>query len=250
MNGPLESTVVWLTMRQLFARRRLSLAVAFSFVPLVATMFFKIVAEDRPGGGLSFLTGLNRELIIGTLVPLAAAVFGTTAFGCEVDDGTLVYLLVQPIARWRIVLSKYIVAVLSTIAVMVPAMVLPWLVVRDTGASSDLFRGFFVGGALAAAIYCALFLSLGLASRRALLLSLLYVIGFEAVLSRNLQGVKSLSVREFAIAASREASNGTLVIKEFVVPMSTVYTMSAIMFVGALALALWKLFRYELAERL
>src|SRR3954452_21366458 len=102
---------------------------------------------------------MARQLIIGTLLPLAAAVFGTTAFGGEVDDGTLVYLLVKPIPRWRIVLSKYVVAVLSTLAVALPAMIMPFLVLQGAEVKSEMLGGFVVGAVLAAAIYCAIFLA-------------------------------------------------------------------------------------------
>ena len=249
MSGPFDRAVLWLTWRQLFARKRIYLAVAFSLLPLVFTVFYKFTSGDAPGSRLDFFGGMSRELIIGTLVPLAAALFGTTAFGGEVDDGTLVYLLIKPIPRWRVVLSKYVVAVLSTIGVMTPALVLPWLVLSGPDLSVDVLRGFLVGGAAGAAIYCALFLSLGLASRRALVIALIYLIGFEAVLSRNLVGVKSLSVREFAVALSRASSSGAIVLKGYVVPMTTVWTMSAILLVSALALSLRRLSRYELAER-
>jgi ABC-2 type transport system permease protein len=243
-------TVLWLTMRQLFARKRLYLAIAFSFVPLLFTIFFKFSSEDAPGSRLQFFSTLCREIIIGTIVPLAAAVFGTTAFGGEVDDGTLVYLLVKPIARWRIVISKYVVAVVSTLGVLVPAMAMPWYLLSNDELSFVVLKAFVAGGALAGAIYCALFLVLGIVSRRALVLSLLYVIAFEGVLSRNLVGVKSLSVREFGVAVAQTMGDGAIKAAGYVVPMPTVWTMSAIFFVGALAYALRKLTTYEMAEQL
>ena len=249
MSGPFETTVLWLTWRQLFAKRRIYLAAAFSLVPLLFAVFYTFSAEDNAMRRVLFYAMLNREIIIGTIVPLAAAVFGTTAFGGEVDDGTLVYLLIKPIPRWRIVLSKYVVAVLSTLAVMVPAMLLPWLLMRGPEATQAMLLGYLAGGVLAATIYCALFLSLGMMSRRSLVLALLYVIAYEAVLSRNLVGAKSLSVREFAVAAAQAASHGAIKLPGFVVPMTTVWTMSAIFFVGALILSLRKLSRYELAEK-
>lgn len=246
----MNATVLWLTWRQLFAKRRLYLAIAFSLVPLVFTVFFKFSSEDAEGARIQFFSTLCREIIIGTIVPLAAAVFGTTAFGGEVDDGTLVYLLVKPLARWRIVLSKYVIALLSTIGVLVPAMALPWYLLSGPELSFDVLKGFLAGGSLGAAIYAAMFLVLGLASRRALVLSLLYVIAFEAVLSRNLVGVKSLSVREFAVAVSQAAGSGAIKLTGYVVPMPTVWTMSGVFFAGALGLALWKLNKYEMAERI
>jgi ABC-2 type transport system permease protein len=250
MNWPLERTVLWLTWRQLFARRRIYAAVAFALLPVIFTFVFRFNAEGRDGDLLRFFSGLNRNLIIGTLIPLAAAVFGTTAFGGEVDDGTLVYLLVKPVARWRIVLSKYVVAVLSTLAVGIPALVLPWLVLRSDEITGAMLQGFVAGAVLASVIYCAIFLTLGISSRRALVFALIYIIAFEGVLSRQLEGVKSFSVREWSVSASLAASQGALTLKEYVVPMNTVYTMGTIFLVLALNLSLRRVSRYEVAERL
>jgi ABC-2 type transport system permease protein len=250
MTWPLERTVLWLTWRQLFARRRLYAAIAFALLPVLFTFVFRFNAEGRDGDLMRFFSALNRNLIVGTLIPLAAAVFGTTAFGGEVDDGTLVYLLVKPIARWRIVLSKYLVAVLSTLAVGVPALVLPWLVLRNDEVTGGMLQGFLVGAVLASVIYCAIFLALGVATRRALVFALLYIIAFEGVLSRQLEGVKAFSVREWSVSVSLAASEGALKVAEYTVPMNTVYTMGSIFLAVALTLSLRRLSRYEVAERL
>src|SRR5262249_27053556 len=120
MSSPLNGTVMWLTWRQLFARRRLWLATAFSLAPVPFTLVFRVLADDGPSSETTFFGTLMREIVMGTLLPLAALVFGTTAFGGEVDDGTLLYLLVKPIQRWQVLTSKFVVAVLSTIAVVLP----------------------------------------------------------------------------------------------------------------------------------
>ena len=245
-----DLTIAWLTWRQLFARRRLPLAIAFTFVPVIFTFLFRFSMSDREGAVTELFSGINRNLIIGTIVPLAAAVFGTTAFGGEVDDGTLLYLLVKPLPRWRVVLWKYVVALVSTLAVMIPSMLWPFLILRGDEVTGRMLLAFVAGGAMGAAIYCGIFLVLGLASKRSLVFALLYVIGFEGVLTRNLVGVKSLSVREFAVSASLAASKGTLAVTDYVVPMSTVWTMGPIMLAGAIILCLWKLKHYEVAEQL
>lgn len=249
MTGPLNRTVMWLTMRQLFARRRAWIAVAFALAPLLFTLVFRLVGDDAPDSRVAFLTSLSLQIVLGTLLPLAAVIFGTTAFGGEVDDGTLVYLLVKPIARWRVVLSKFVVAALSTFAVAVPALVLPWLVLHDETMPARMLGAFLLAAAAGSAIYCALFLSLGLATRRALVVGLLYVVVFEAVLSRALTGVRSLSVREFMQSISQAASAGSITVP-LAVPMATVYWMGGIILVGAMAWTMRTLVRYELAERL
>src|SRR5262249_60764365 len=111
----------------------------------------------------TFLNSLIREIVIGTLLPLAALVFGTTAFGGEVDDGTLLYLLVKPIQRWQVLASKLVVSVLSTLAVVIPAILLPWLVLSGHDITLRVAESYFAGAAIAAVLYSAAFLALGLA---------------------------------------------------------------------------------------
>jgi len=250
MNGPIDSTVAWLTWRQLFARRRLYLAAAFSLAPFLIAVVFRLTAGDVEGSSAGFFMTLCSEIVIGTLLPLAALVFGTTAFGGEIDDGTLVYLLVKPIARWRVVVSKYIVAVACTAAVMVPSIVLPWLIVRNPDLPSTVPLAFLAAVGVASAIYCALFLALGLSTRRALVLGLLYVIGLEMIFSRTFAGLRSLSVREFALSIAETVGNTLVRFNQPTVPMSTVWTMGAILLVGTLAFSIRSLARYEVAERL
>jgi len=243
-----DRTVLWLTMRQLFARRRLVLAIAFSLTPLFISLIYRVTATDADGAAGDFLAGLVREIVIETLLPIAAVVFGTTAFGGEVDDGTLIYLLVKPLPRWRVVLSKYAVAVVATVAVMVPAVILPWLVVRTPEMSVRVPLGFLAGIGAGALVYCAIFLTLGLTTRRALVAGLLYVVAIEMVLSRNLSGAKALSVREFSITIAQSAAQTRL--SNLPVTLATAWTMGTLMLVGAMGLGIWKLRKYEVAERL
>ncbi len=250
MSGGIDRTIAWLTWRQLFARRRLYLAAAFSLTPLIVALLFRVLVADSEAASVEFLTGLIREFVIGTLLPLAAVVFGTTAFGGEVDDGTLIYLLVKPLSRWRVVLWKYVVAVLSTAAVMVPAVVLPWLVTRTPEMTMRVPLAYLAGVGVGCLVYCAIFVTLGLTTRRALVAGLLYIVGMEMVLSRSVIGTKSLSVREFALSVAQAAGKGGVHVAETVVSSATVWTMGSVMLVGAIALAMWKLHRYEVAERL
>jgi ABC-2 type transport system permease protein len=177
-------------------------------------------------------------------------VFGTTAFGGEVDDGTIVYLLVKPLARWRVVLSKYAAAVISTIAVMVPAVLLPWPALNSSTVPASLPLAFAAGIAVGAALYCAIFVTLGLNSRRALVLGLLYIVVLEFTMSRQIAGVKSLSVREFVLTIVSKLAPGQATFVEATVSLGTVWVMGAIIMVASLGLAIRRLARYEMAERL
>ncbi len=245
MSFDVDRTIIWLTWRQLFARRRLYLAAAFSLAPMLIAVVFQLLVDDSAAAGAEFLMGLEREIVIGTLLPLAAVVFGTTAFGGEVDDGTLVYLLVKPLGRWRVVLWKYVVAILSTAAVMLPSIILPWLVVRTSELPVSVPLSFMAGVGIGCVVYCAIFVALGLSTRRALVAGLLYIVAVEMVLSRNVVGTKALSVREFSIAVAQAASHGAVKLVSTPVSLATVWTMGSLMLVSALATAMWKLGHYE-----
>jgi ABC-2 type transport system permease protein len=248
MSGPLNGTVMWLTWRQLFARRRLWFAVAFSLAPMLFTLVFRVLVDDGPASETTFYNTLTREIVIGTLLPLAALIFGTTAFGGEVDDGTLIYLLVKPIQRWHVLASKLVVSVLSTLAVIVPAILLPFLVLSGPDVTARVAMSYLAGAAAGAILYSAGFLALGLANKRALVIGLLYIVSFEGILSRSLAGFKSLSIREFSLALSQAASGGAISINGGV-STSTVWWMGTIILVVALYWTTTRLVRYEVAER-
>jgi len=243
-------TVVWLTWRQLFARHRVWLAVAIVILPFLLTFFYRLASEDREGDRLLFMLTMNRELVLGVLLPLAALVFGTTAFGGELEDGTLIYLLVKPVPRWQVVILKYLVALFVTIVVVSAAVWLAWFSLRNAELPGRFVWGFIAATIAGGAIYCAAFTLLGLVTRRGLLFGLLYVIFVEQVVSRNFAGVASLSARELAVSVAQWASNGAVKWPDAPVSISTVWTMGAIILVASIALAMRKLTRYELAERL
>lgn len=243
-------TVAWLTWRQLFARRRGWLAAAIIVFPFVLTFLYRLSSEDREGDRLIFMLNMNRDMVVGVLLPLTAVIFGTTAFGGEVEDGTLIYLLVRPVPRWRVALVKYVVAVLVTVAVVSASVLLAWFALRTDELPGVFARAFLTAGLLGALLYCALFSFLGLVTRRGLVLGLLYLIFFENIMSRALQGVKWLSVREYAVSVAQWAGGDVVKWQVPGVPMTTVWVGGSIILAVALMMVMRTLERYEMAERL
>ena len=246
---PFNRTVMWLTRRQLFAKRRVYVALVVLVIPALITLLVRFNAAEGDLDAVGSLTTVYRDIVLGVLLPLTALVFGTSAFGGEVDDGTLIYLMVKPVPRWQLTFSKYLVAFLSTMAVIASSLLLAWLAMGN-GAPFRVPLAFIAGGAIGAMIYCAIFVTLGITSRRALAIGLLYIVAFENVLSRSVIGVKSLSVREFANAVCKTILGTTAEWNDPVVSMGTVYTMGTVFFVIALGLSFLKLQKYEVAERL
>ncbi len=250
MNGLINTTVSWLTFRQLFTKKRLIASALFAASPLAITLFFKATAHAYDPNGTQFLRELYSGIVAFVLLPLSAVVLGTAAFGGEIDDGTIVYLLVKSLPRWQLILSKYVVAVIATFVMMFIAILLPWLALGAPSDSWPVVEGFAAGIALGAALYNALFVTMGLMSKRALVLGLLYVVVLEITLSPNIVGLKSLSVREFVMTIAGRIAAAVPGIKPGTVPIATVWTMSAVFLVGALGLGIRWLSRYEMAERL
>jgi ABC-2 type transport system permease protein len=247
--NPIHPTVVWLTWRQIFANRRLYLALLFSLAPLGIALVFRSLTPDLPGDSRGFYLILGNQIIIGVILPLAALVFGTTAFGGELDDGTLLYLLVKPVARWRIVFSKYVVSVISSFVLMVPAIFLPWLVMDrhdlPIGVPVSLLWGVAVGSIL----YAAIFTMFGLVIKQSLVVGLMYVVAFEEVLARTVPSLRSFSVREFANATAAHMADPALNLGAPLLTVPTMRNVGGVVLVGALALTIYKLARYQLAER-
>lgn len=247
--NPFEPTVVWLTWRQLFANRRLYLALALSLAPLVVALLFKIFSPDPVKEGHGFFLVMEKEIVIGTLLPIAAVVFGTSAFGGEIDDGTLIYLFVKPLQRWRVVLSKYLVAALSTIVLIVPGIFLPWLLVGGPDLPVGVPLAYLWGAVLGALLYASVFVMLGLYARHALIYGLLYAVAFEGVLSRSVPGFKALSVREYANAFTLRVADPALQLGTPLLSAQLVRNGSVIILLLGLVIAVYRLWTYEVAER-
>jgi hypothetical protein len=90
---------------------------------------------------------------------------------------------------------------------------------------------------------------LGLTLRRSLVVGLVYVIGLEIVLSRSIAGLRSLSVREFALSITEAVGKAAVQFTDPVVAMTTVWTMGTIILVASIAFSMRRLARYEVAER-
>ena len=246
---PIEPTIAWLTLRQLFARRRLIVGALFALIPLAISVIYMSTHARGDPGGPDFPPLLYRDITLNVLVPLVTVVLGTSAFGADVDDGTLVYLLVKPVPRWRILLTRFVMVVLASILVVLPMLVLPWPVLWSSISARSVLA-FAAGCALAIILYSALFVTLGFVAKRALVIGLLYIVIVELVISQQVSGVKSLSIREFASTVVGRVASGEHGIVAGEVSLTSVAVSSIVLLVVLSVYAVLRLNRYELAERL
>jgi ABC-2 type transport system permease protein len=231
--------VVALTLRSLVDRRRFWLMVLLAAVPVL------IALVGRAFGGDLFSERIFDQLVIRTVLPLIALVFGTAALGSELDDGTIVYVLSTPIRRVRIVLAKGVVAAGLTVALIVPATLLTGLVAASADSS---LAGPAAAYALAAAIggtaYALGFLALSSFTSRALAVGLGYVLLWEGVLSGLFEGTQTFSIRQATLGLAAELSEAGAA-ADTVGGTSSMVTLTLVI-VSSLTLATWRLSRFQL----
>lgn len=251
MNPAVEVSLASLTWRLLLGRRRwLALVLCNGLPPLIGWLFVLEQEELRATETLNFTGVLFATVMLSVLLPLASLVFGAMAVGQEIEDGTLAYSLSKPIGRWRLVLTKTMVAWVATLAAILPGIWLAGWIVLDE-PMHPLVRGFTVGTAVAALLYCAGFLTVSLFTRKALIIGLLYVIAWEGSLSRLFAGTRTLSVREYATTLS-EAISGQQLVEGLSSPLTpaTATVLSVVILVVVLGVSIGKLRGLELVEEI
>ena len=88
------ATLIDVTVRGLLGRRRLLLMLLLAAIPVVLGVLVSL------RGGRADVDRVLGVLVVQTVMPLIALILGTAALGSEIEDGTIVYLLIKPIQRW------------------------------------------------------------------------------------------------------------------------------------------------------
>ncbi|MEU8520409.1 ABC transporter permease [Streptomyces sp. NBC_01216] len=220
-------TVARLTYRALLGRRRALILFALPALLLVIAAAVRAfngaddqVAADVLGG-----------FALATMVPLIGVIAGTGAIGPEIDDGSIVYLLSKPVKRPTIIFTKLIVAVavtmvFSAIPTFVAGMIL-------NGNGQQVATAYTVAALVASLAYSALFLLLGTVSRHAVVIGLVYALVWEALFGSLIEGAKTLSVQQWALAVAQKVSGEGLVTSDVGLPAAVA------LLAGVTVLATW-----------
>lgn len=145
---------------------------------------------DGLGDGARLVSGYGLSLF----VPITVLVIASAVLGDPNEDGTLVYLWLRPVARWRIALA----ALAATLTVTAPLVVVPMAVAAALAGgdrAGDLVAGTVASCALATVAYAGIFTWLGLRVKRALVWGLAYILIWEGFVARAGASASRLSVR-------------------------------------------------------
>ncbi|HEY0024538.1 MAG TPA: ABC transporter permease subunit [Longimicrobium sp.] len=244
MSLMIERTLAKIAIRQLTGNRKVWWVALLALLPALIAF----IAARQTEQSMETVMVETSTLIVSVLLPLLALVVGTGVFGAEIDDGTIAYVLGKPVARWRIVLTRIVVAGAATAALLVPATLLAALVGFQRLDPDGLVLGFAAAVAVGGLLYCALFVALSLTTRRALIVGLIYVVVWEGSLSRLMPGTRALSIREYTLSLAEALAGG----KDGMIAASldgrTALIMGTVVAVLATAHAIRRLKRFEIGE--
>jgi ABC-2 type transport system permease protein len=186
-----------LTLRQLVFRRSTLLLLGLAAIPVLVAVVFRLGNDSEDPEEFSIRV-LGVLLILTTVLPLTALMFGTSVLGDELEDGTAVYLLTKPLERWRILLPKVAAAWLLTWSLALGSLAVSTLVVAG-GDAGDVIVGFGAAAGVGALAYICVFVLLSVVTTRALVAGLVFVFIWEGAVTGIFEGVRYLSIRHYAI---------------------------------------------------
>lgn len=196
---PLMGTlpILALTLMHFSHGKAIRVVAAIALLPIVFAVIYLI--DDQATAARIFLSDVFREFISPTILPLATLILATGALGDEVEDRTMVYLVLKPVSRLRIVLEKYAAVVLATVALLWVGLMLTWLISGRTDAIDgvDVLAAMIIATLFGVLAYAAVFMTVSLVIPRALLVGIIYVLLWESLFSRLIPGARILSLRHY-----------------------------------------------------
>ncbi|HEY6789885.1 MAG TPA: ABC transporter permease subunit [Trebonia sp.] len=188
----LNSTIAGITLRATLGRRR---ALLFAIPPVILIGITVILRVGHPPNDQWAYVVLG-DFGFSVLLPLTALIIGTSVLGAEIDDGSIVHLLATPVSRTSVILTKFAVASVLTMAfAAIPELIAG--LIAPTG--SKLAIALLVGAIAGSVVYSAIFVMASALTSRAIAIGLLYVLIWEGLLSNIIGGVRILSAGHYAL---------------------------------------------------
>lgn len=226
----MNTVVAGITYRALLGRRRIILLLLLPLALVGLAVLFRVVG----GNDQAIAVELMQTFAIGTMLPLLGVIAGTGVIAPEIDDGTIIHLMSKPISRPTIIQTKFLVAA-SLLALFgaVPTYFAAWLLV---GNEDGIAAGFALGALVGGIAYAAVFLLLGVVTRHAVTIGIIYALVWETVVGGFIKGAQQYSIQRWASSIADQVSDSPFLRADvtlgFAVPALLLVTVAGVVWAG------------------
>lgn len=234
----MNTTVAGITFRAMLGRRRIILLILLPVFLLGMAVALRLIeGPDR-----STTVALLQAFSIGTMLPLLGLIAGTGVIAPEIDDGTIIHLLSKPISRPVIAQTKFLVAAaMLVLFAAIPTYLAAWILIRG---EAGIALAFAVGAGVAGLAYAAVFLLLGVITKHAVAIGVVYALIWEGLIGNVVPGARRFSIQQWAQTIAGQLTSEGSVKAE--VPLSFAVPALIIVTVGAVFWAGWRLRSFSL----
>ncbi|MDH2423835.1 ABC transporter permease [Sphaerisporangium sp. TRM90804] len=226
----MNSVVAGITYRAVLGRRRVLLLILLPAVLIGLAILLRAVGSTDERAAVT----LMQVYAIGTMLPLLGLIAGTGTIAPEIDDGTIIHLLSKPISRPVIATTKFAVAAsLLAVFAAVPTFVAGYILLRG---EAGIAAGFALGSLVGGVAYAAVFLLLGVITRHAVTVGIIYAVVWENLVGGYVPGARNFSIQQWAQTFAAEISTSDFfkatVSMGFAVPAVVIVTVGAVVWAG------------------
>lgn len=204
--GTIAETIFILAIRQSISIRRVAVLLILAAIPLVIAVISTLLGTDWDG---EVTQGFVQGLIFNTGLPLIALIVAAPVFADEIEDRTLTNLMLSPISRWQISIPKMLAAAAIVAVPLAVSTFVSVLLIFDEDTYSAAIIG-ALGIVIGALAFTSLFAFVGTLTTRAVVFGIVYVFGFEALISSAIPGLKYVSISGNTLSILQEL-NSTLI---------------------------------------
>lgn len=203
----MESYLYLSSLREFMRFKRTVIWIVMGLVGLLlGSLWHRLSESSTPTDQYTTVTGILTFHVLA----LASAIFTSAVVSQEVEQKTIVYLLTRPVARWKILLFRFLasvtaVAILSIFGVLCVS----FGVYGNKLFSNALLLNDLLAVLFGAFAYGALFLLLSLLLNRSMIVCLLFAFGWETSVPRMPGEMYRLSIYSHLEAISQHPGLST-----------------------------------------
>lgn len=166
-----------LFMRNSVLRARTVIVLAFLALDVLLAVVVANKASDLSAG----YDSLARDMVLGIVIPLCAMLWGVAVIRDEVESGTLTYLLMRPISRTRLYVTRWLSASFA-VALIGVGLTLAHTAILGVGGAKLL--SMLAAVSLGSIAFTAVFAFVGAFFKRAFAVSVMFLLLFELPVSK------------------------------------------------------------------